>query len=149
MSNEISPNQLTDQEQSAFSYHQWQEQFLRMLFYIASVFGLPVLIVAILGSTSNAFISAYIASYIILLAVTFVKLPYWQKSIVLLVIIYGLGFMGLIETGIWGDTRVFFLGFITMATLLFSASAGIIASIISSISIIIVGEMVLSGQFQL
>jgi GAF domain-containing protein len=149
MSNEISPNQFVDQDQSAFSYHQWQEQFLRMLFYIASAIGLPAVIVASLGSTNNAITSAYVGSYIILLSVTFLKLPYWQKSIVLLILIYGLGFVGLMETGIWGDTRVFFLGFITMATLLFSASAGIIASIISFISIGIVGQMVLSGRFQL
>lgn len=149
MSNEISPNQFVDQEQSAFSYHQWQEQFLRIVFYAASAIGLPAVIAGSFGTSNGAIIGVYIGAYIILLLVTFIKLPYWQKSVVLLALIYALGFVGLLENGIWGDARVFFLGFITMATLLFSASAGIIATIISLVSITVVALMVLSERFHL
>jgi len=146
MSNEISPNQFAEQEQAIFSYHQWQERFLRIVFYAASALGLPTVIAASIGNTDSVIITVYIVSYIILLLVTFLRLPYWQKSVVLLALIYAVGFVGLMETGIWGDTRVFFLGFITMATLLFSASAGIIAAIISFVSIGVVGQLILSGR---
>jgi GAF domain-containing protein len=145
----ITPNQPPEQENSIFSYQLWQEQFLRVIFYVACLVGLPVIISLALGSNNRIALGIYIVIYIILLLVTFIKLPYWQKAIVLLFLIYGLGFVGLTETGILADSRLFFLGFITMATLLFSVSGGIISALISFISIAVVGQLVLSGQYQL
>jgi GAF domain-containing protein len=149
MSNAITPTHLSDQGKSTFSYQQWQEQFLRVTFYVACIIGLPVIISLAFGSKNRTALGIYAAIYTILLLAAFLKLPYWQKAVVLLFLIYGLGFVGLIETGILADSRLFFLGFITMATLLFSASGGIIAAIISFVSIAVVGQLILSGQFQL
>lgn len=145
----ITPNQSPDQEKSTFSYQQRQEQFLRIAFYTASIAGLPGVVISALTNTNKIVVGIYICAYIILLLVTFFKLPYWLKAVVLLSLVYALGFVGLTETGIWGDSRLFFLGFITLATLLFSATAGIVATIISFVSTAVMGELTISGQYQL
>src|SRR5512144_313024 len=101
MSNAILPNQPLDQDQEVFSYQLWQERFLRIVFYASSAIGLPAVIAATFANNNSIIIGVYIASYIALLLVTVLKLPYWQKSVALLALIYGLGFIGLTETGIW------------------------------------------------
>jgi GAF domain-containing protein len=132
-----------------YSYQQRQEQFLRIVFYATCIFGLPALIASALTNPNKVAVGIDIGVYVILVVVAFLKLPYWQKAVVLLALIYALGFVGLTETGIWADARLFFLGFIVMASLLFSVTAGIIAGIISFASIAVMGQLVLSGKFQL
>jgi GAF domain-containing protein len=149
MSTFITPNQSPEQEKPVFSYQQRQEQFLRTILYATCIFGLPALIVSALTNKNNLAVGVDIGVYVVLLLVTFFRFPYWMKAVVLLSLIYALGFVGLTETGIWADSRLFFLGFIAMATLLFSATAGIVAAIISFASIAVVGQLVISGQFML
>jgi len=148
MTNLVLPTPSNDKNPST-SYQQRRERIIQVIFYITSVFGLPAVFFSVQGTPDGVLIGFYIAAYLVLLLVTFLKLPYWLKSVILLILIYALGLSGLTEAGIWGGSRLFFLGFITLATLLFSASAGIIATLLSFASIIVVGQLVLSGQFQL
>ncbi len=149
MSNAITPSQLPTSEKSVFSYQQRQEQFLHVILYATCIFGLPTLIASALTNTNRVTVGIDIGVYLVLLLVTFIKFPYWIKAVVLLALIYILGFIGLTETGIWGDSRLFFLGMITMATLLFSASAGIVATIVGFVSIAVVGQLIITEQFKL
>jgi GAF domain-containing protein len=149
MSNQIVSNPIPDQQKSFFSHQEWQEQFLRVIFYVACVFGLPVLISAALLNIDKVLTGIYIGLYIVLVFAAFLKLPYWLKAVILLSLLYALGLSGLAEAGILDDSRLFFLGFITLATLLFSLPAGIIATVISIVSIIMMGGLILSGQYQI
>jgi GAF domain-containing protein len=149
MSNLINSNPLPDQQQSFFPYQEWQEQFLRVIFLIACVFGLPAVISAIIQNTDKVLTGIYIGIYIFLLLAAFLKLPYWLKAVILLSLLYAMGLSGLAEAGILDDSRLFFLGFITIATLLFSLPAGIVATVISFVSIFVMGRLILSGQYQI
>jgi GAF domain-containing protein len=149
MSNPIISNPIPDQQRSFFSHQDWQEQFLRVIFYVACVFGLPVVISATILNTDKVLTGIYIGLYIVLLLAAFLKLPYSLKAVILLSLLYALGLSGLAEAGILDDSRLFFLGFITIATLLFSLPAGIVAVVISFLSIIVMGRLILSGQYQI
>jgi GAF domain-containing protein len=150
MTNLVLPTTIpSEKNPSVSSYQQRRERIIQVILYIASGFGLPAVIASALGTTDRVLIGLYIASYFVLLLVTFIKLPYWMQSVTLLVLVYALGFSGLTEAGIWGGSRLFFLGFITMATLLFSLSAGIVATLISFASILVIGQLVVTRQFQL
>jgi GAF domain-containing protein len=144
------PNQPPDQDKSIFSYQQkWQERFLRIIFYVACVFGLPTVIAAIIQNTDKVLSVIYISLYIVLLLAAFLRLPYWLKAVILLSLLYTMGLSGLAEAGILDDSRLFFLGFIIIATLLFSLPAGIVATVISFLSIIVMGRLILSGQYHI
>lgn len=148
MTNLIQPTP-TGERKPVAPYQERRERIIQLILYVTCVFGLPTVLASAQGTNDRLLISLYIVSYLILLFVTFVKLPYWLKSVTLLFLVYALALSGLTEAGIWGGSRLFFLGFITLATLLFSLSAGIIASILSFASIAVIGQLILSGQLHL
>jgi GAF domain-containing protein len=138
-----------DLKKTELPFRQRQEQFLRIIFYGASIIGLPTIIATALGEIDQRVLSIYIGIYVVLLIATFVRMPYWLKAGTLLALIYGLGMSNLLDTGVWGDARMAFLGLIVMATLLFSPLAGIVTGLISFVSLGIVGWLVFTGQYQL
>ncbi|MEW6241544.1 MAG: GAF domain-containing protein [Chloroflexota bacterium] len=132
-----------------FSYDAWREGFVRFTLIGASVFGLLALIPAYTSTPDPVFRSIYIAAYLILLAALVLRVPYNLKAGVLLFLLYALGLSGLVETGIWGDSRAFLVSFAVMAALMFSARAGWIATGLSMVSIAMVGWFVVTGQYHL
>ncbi len=132
---------------SLFDYGSWRNNFLRNTLIGASIFGL-VALAPTFFSAAPIYIAIDAAAYAILLLVTFARLPYRLRAGTLLALIYVLGLSGLFETGIWGDARLFFLAFVVMTCLLFSARAGITAIAISLASTIVLGWLILSGQYR-
>lgn len=130
-----------------FDYGSWRNTFLRTTLIGTSVFALIALIPTFF-SAAPIYIAIDAAAYVILLLITFARLPYRLRAATLLALAYILGFSGLFEAGIWGDSRLFFLTFVALACLLFSARAGIAAIVISLISTIVVGWLILSGQLR-
>jgi GAF domain-containing protein len=132
-----------------FSFQQWREQFVRVLLTGASLFGALAVGASFLSPTEFIFRLIYSAAYIILLLVTFVRLPYWLRAGTLLLLVYALGLSGLFETGIWGDSRVFFLALVIITGLLLSPRAATLSIILTTISTTTVGWLLFSGQLQL
>ncbi len=137
------------QKDLPLSFQQRQEQFLRFVFYGGCLLALPGLITSLAGNTSFLLQGAYLGAYVILLAVTFSKLPYRFKAAALILIIYGFGISSLLKTGIWGDAQIILLTFIIMSVLLFPLSVGIVAELVSFISIGVVGWLSITHQLQL
>ena len=134
---------------TVFDYKTWRESFLRIILTLAAGVGLPVVIISVYGSTNPVFTGIYIGAYVILLAATFLPVPYWVRTGVFLFLLYVLSVSGLLETGIWGDSRVFGLAFIVFATLLFSPKAGWVTLGITMLSIIIAGWCILNDLYTL
>lgn len=135
--------------EATFSITRWRENFLRNILRGAAIFGLLAVISTFTTNVEPLYLAIYTGAYIALLAVIFLPLPYWLKAGTFLALFYGLGFSGLLETGIWGDSRVFFLAFITMTTLLLSPRAGVIATILSLLSALIIGVLVVTNRFEI
>lgn len=136
-------------DKRSFSYQMRKDNFLRFICYAASLIALPA-IVTVVSSTPNPLLNGiYIGAYAILLLITFLKLPYWLKASALLVLTYSLGLSNLLETGIWGDARMFLLTLIALSVLLFSIRVGFFTGLISFASITVVGWLTLTKQIDL
>jgi GAF domain-containing protein len=133
----------------AFSFQTWRENFVRIILIWASIFGFLAFVATFFNSNDLFYEIVYASAYAILLAVTFIRLPYLLRAGVFLALMYILGLSGLFETGIWGDARVFFLAFIIMTALLISPRAGINVMVFSLVSITVFGFLILNGFYLL
>ena len=134
---------------SSFSFQAWRESFVRVILIWASGLGFIVLLATLFSSNDLLDKAVYFSVFICLLAVTTIRLPFTVRAGVFLALLYILGLVALVETGIWGTALVFLLGFIVMTGLLFSPRAGINAIVFSIISITILGFLVLNGFYLL
>ncbi|RPH58259.1 MAG: hypothetical protein EHM81_10315, partial [Chloroflexi bacterium] len=131
-------------EKIEFSYTNWRAGFMRATLIGASIFGLLAVIAAVLGQPFSIYIVVYIGAYLALLILTILPVSYSIKAGTLLALTFGLGISGLLETGIWGDSRVFMLCAITLASLLFSWKTGWAFTGLSMLSYVISGWLILS-----
>lgn len=127
----------------------WRERFMRPMLIGAVIFGFIALVLGILTNQGLFQNTVFISAYLLLVAVTFLPLPYGAKMSVFLLIVYGLGLSELLSTGILGDCTFFFLALVIFATLLSSARAGAITLFISLLTFGVVGWLVMAGSFQL
>lgn len=131
-----------------FSLGQWRENFLRILLTGTSILGSVLLAINYLLQKAPAYLAAYTTIFIVLLAVTIFRLKYGLRAGVFVTLICLLGISSLIETGIWGGSRMFFLTFVIMTGLLFSPRAGINAIVISMGLVFVAGWLALTGQYR-
>lgn len=124
----------------------WRASFIRTTLIAACVFGLAALIPAILAS-QPIYQLLYIVLYAILLLVTILPVSYNIRSGTLVALLFGLAVSGLTETGAIGDARVFLLGTVTVASLLFSWRAGWVVTGLGMVTFVIFGWLILSGNF--
>lgn len=114
-----------DQQQDRFEYSRtkWRTGFLRATLVIACIFGLIVLIPAVVDYT-NWLRYLFVGLYILLLAVTFLPTGDTIKASTLVGILFGLAMLSLIGISSRSDGRVYMLGAILLAALLISWQAG-------------------------
>jgi GAF domain-containing protein len=133
----------------SFSFQAWRESFVRVILIWASGLGFIVLLATLFSFNDLLDKAVYSSVYVCLLAITAIRLPYTVRAGIFLALIYVLGLVALVETGIWGNALVFLLGFIVMNGLLFSPRAGINAIVFNIVSITIFGFLVLNGFYLL
>src|SRR5574341_1945176 len=127
-----------------FVYQNWRANFARPMLIGALIFGLVALIPALLSAQSYILSVIFISAYLILVAITVIQFPYWLRMGAFLFIVYALGLSELSSTGILGDALFFFLGFIVLATMMFSPRAGMTATAINLATFVVVGSLSLS-----
>jgi len=127
-------------------YKNWREQFVMPLLIGSLVLGVLVLIPAVQSVGSLIIKAIFIASYVMTGIVTVIRFSYSVRISVFLLGIYALGMSELFRYGILGDSSFFFLGLIIFATLLLSPKSGIIAIVIDTLTIIVVGWLMLSEK---
>ncbi len=137
-------NQSTDSIE--FSYTNWRAGFLRVTLIVACVLGLAALYTGLRTTSAPVYSAIYIGLYTALLLVTIINFPHAVKAGLFVGLIFILGVSGLLETGIWGDSRVFMLGAIAMASLLFSWKTGWVMTGMTMLSYFISGWLVLNGS---
>lgn len=123
---------------------EWRIGFLRTTLILTCIFGFIALIPAVLSSPL-VYSILYGIIYICIVLITVFPIPYAIRSSVLIAFLFGLAILGLTETGIIGDARVFMLASITMASLLFSWRAGWLITGLAILTYIIFGWLILSG----
>ena len=132
----------------SITYTQWRSAFIRTTLVVACVFGLAALLPSLFAN-DLVYQGVYTVLYLIILIVTFLKVNDDIKAGVLIAILYAVALTGITHTGIRGDGRLFMLGAIAMASLLFSWRAGWVILIIGFVTYIVMGWLILAGFLSL
>ena len=125
---------------------QWRAPFLQSVFRIAVVLGLIALIPAMLGTDDILIAGLYAVAYLVLVGTTFAPAPYWLRAGVFITVLFAVGLLELLLLGIQGDANVYFVSFAIFTTLLFSPRAGVGATILTLLTLAIIGWLMLTGQ---
>jgi GAF domain-containing protein len=132
-----------------FSLKTWRENFLRVLLYGTLIFGLAALLPTLFSNLGPVFTSINIAAYIILVVMAFAPLPYAVRAYSFIFLSFVLGTVGLMDTGLWGDARPFFLATVIFTGMLISPRAAIWSAVTTLGLSGVVGWLVLNGQIKL
>ncbi|MBI5951238.1 MAG: GAF domain-containing protein [Chloroflexi bacterium] len=133
------------EEATRLLYKNWREKFVMPLLLVALAVGVIVLIPALSSADESNLIKAiFITSYAITGIVTVVKFSYTIRIGAFLLSLYALGLGELLRYGILGDGVFFFLGVIVLATLLLSPRIGVISIVVSMLTIVLTGWLMLS-----
>ena len=144
---ESNPSQNTSpnpEEATRLLYKNWREQFVMPLLIGTLVLGVFVLIPAVQSAGNLIIKTIFIATYVVTGIVTVIRFSYSIRISVFLLVVYVLGLSELFRYGILGDGSFFFLGLIVFATLLLSPRVGIIAMVIVTLTIMLIGWLMLS-----
>lgn len=130
----------------SITYTHWRSAFIRATLVAACVFGLAALIPSLFANDA-VYQGIYTVLYLIILAVTFLRVNDDIKAGVLIALLYAIAVVGITDTGIRGDGRLFMLGAIAMASLLFSYRAGWAILLIGIVTYFLMGWLILAGAF--
>lgn len=137
---------MNQQSDLKYSYNQWRSGFLRATLAVACILGLVALIPAFIANNPTYQI-IYVSIYLTLLLITFLPSSDNFKAGVLVALAYGIAITGISETGIRGDGRLYMLGSIIFACLLFSWRAGWFMLGVGIVTYIFSGWMILTGVY--
>lgn len=123
-----------------FSYEQWRERFLTVVLRGACVLGFIAIVLYLFSSSATLYKVLAVITYGILVLVTLLdKLQYRVRAGIFLFFLYFAGFSSLIDYGM-AEASLLFLGFVVMASLLFSLRTGIYSVIgVTLLSIVLFG----------
>ena len=114
------PSSMLTPKDELFSYEQWRERFLRVVLRGSCILGFMAILLYLFSPSTILYKVLAVLTYGVLVAVTLLeKVHYRIRASVFLFLLYFAGFTSLLDHGI-GDASILFLGFIVMASLLFS-----------------------------
>jgi len=126
----------------------WRENFLRIILRVALVFAFLALIPS-LSSWNDPFTPLVnLAAYALLIVITFAPIPYVLRAGIFILLPFALGAVGLIDTGIWGDSRLFLFATVVFTAMLLSTRAAVVATIISLGATAAAGWMLIVGRIE-
>ncbi len=130
----------------------WRQQLIHSVLRVMAGVGLLALVVgsytAIIAGNLWV-IPFYGCVYVILIGVTFGRVPYMVRAAITLGLIYGLGVLDLIESGRSGDGRLFLLALPFAATLFFDRRVGILALGLNVVTMVAIGWAFSAGLITL
>jgi GAF domain-containing protein len=100
-----------------------------------------------LAQRNIGIIAVYVLAFLWIVLITWLKdFPYHIRAYSLLIITYLLSVFTLIQQGIPGNGRIWLLGYIVIAAILLGFNSGVIALIISTVSILGIGFLMNQGN---
>ena len=141
--NNTSPVQIS----GSFDYKGWRENFIVTILRIACVLGITIIAASFPTATTTDRI-LFISLYIILLAITVVRVNYSMRAFTLLFMVFTVGVNSILAWGPWLDGSVFFIAFIVLSALLFDQRVDIIALAVSIFTFLLIGTLEQLGIYQ-
>ncbi len=128
------------------SQNDWREKFLRNVLIITCIISPVILITAFpLVSGTLPLAASHVVAYLLLLAFTFLPIPYAWRATGMLLIVYAIGAITLLGWGPFSDGTLFFLTAILLGCLFFDFRIGIIINVVSTLTVFIAGWLVING----
>lgn len=128
-------------------YRSWREGFIISLLIGVLLFGAVALLPALNASESIVIDGIFISTYIVVALTTIFKFTYNIRATAFLMSVYILGIGELISLGILGDGLFYFIALVVFATMLISPRAGIVSIVVSVLTFIVVGWLMINGGF--
>jgi len=141
--NNTSPVQIS----GSFDYKGWRENFIVTILRIACVLGITIIAASFPTATTTDRV-LFISLYIILLAITVVRVNYSTRAFTLLFMVFIVGVNSILAWGPWLDGSVFFIAFIVLSALLFDQRVDIIALAVSIFTFLLIGTLEQLGIYQ-
>ncbi len=132
---------------SKFSYTDWREKFILAILQIACIFAIPLIVLSFsTASISDRFL--FIGSYIGLVVVTLLPIPYFTRVYALLLMLFVVGVNAILSWGPWADGNAFLLACIILSALLLDRRADIAILIVSAFFMITISILQQAGIYQ-
>jgi len=146
----ILPNQIPETLKGRDELLILRERILQYVFIVSSILGTAGVIAGIINSIRQQetyLLIIYVVVYTLVLVFTlFRNIPYVMRAHLILSIFFILGTVGLLESGLSGDGRVFLLAFTVMTVVLLGFRQGIGAAGMSLAALILTG-WAMSAQY--
>lgn len=136
---------LNPREETRLLYKNWREKFVMPLLIGMLALGFVVLVFALDSAESIIIRALFITAYTSTGIVTVLRFSYTHRISVFLFSVYILGLGELLRYGILGDGTFFFLATIVFATLLLSPRAGVVTTVIVTITLGLDAWLISSG----
>lgn len=127
----------------------WRERWLRTILIAALVLTPLAVIPAILSNQALLLSVVFLIAYVALAILTLLPVRYEIRLGGLLAVVYLLGAVELLATGILGNAVFFFLGLVLLATMMLSPQAGALATLMSFVAMGIAAWLLQTGQMRL
>jgi GAF domain-containing protein len=125
-------------------------QYILLGMTVLGISGIIATVIASAGKQQWELIVLYAIICLIILSIALYRpLLYQMRAGILLAIFYFLGVSALIENGLSGNGRIFLIIFAVLSAVLLGKRAGILASLISVISLAVTGMLITSGRISL
>jgi GAF domain-containing protein len=129
--------------------HDWQEHITHSLLVASVVIGLVAVAaegVLVIRQGRLDVLAVIVVFYAIALFLTLVRrLPFRFRAVGFLLLFYSVSLFDLTQSGLSGDGRLFFLAFPLLALILLGKRAGVVALLLSLITIAVVGVGMATG----
>lgn len=137
-----------DLQSDALDLLVWRERFIVVVLRIAAVLGIALLVVTFPTATAGDRI-LFVGLYIILLAITVLKVPYAWRASMLLFFSSAIGMNAILAWGPWRDGSLFLLLGVTLASLLFDQRIDFIGLGVGVFAVIGIAVLHQNGIYQL
>ncbi|MBN1303191.1 MAG: GAF domain-containing protein [Anaerolineales bacterium] len=127
----------------------WKQSFTKLALRVGTILGLVIAISSGTLGNQPIRIAIYIASYLLMGIAAFTPTPYWLNASVTAGIFAVLGFVWLVDYGIYGGAVAFLVVFTVLVTLLFNQRAGITSGGITALLMLILGVFIVNRQIPL
>lgn len=142
----ITDSEASGQRMTQADLHQWRLQLLNGLLLTIFAIGSPLVVLSSLNALNTQpaqapiVITLFITIYIIIGMATFIrKIPYVLRVIILLLLLYTLGFMDIFAYGLVSDGRIYASTVALFAALLLGMRPAVLATMIASGTLLLLG----------
>lgn len=139
---------VNNEAQQSFNINEWREGFILTILRIGCLLGIILLSVSFsTATTTDRFL--FIGLYVVLLAITLLKVPYAVRAYTGVFTIFIVGINSVLAWGPWIDGSLFLLASVVLGALLFDRRVDIFLFVSTIVFMITIATLQTTGVYQL